>query len=139
MFIVFLYFYIFHICEMNMYKVSKSGNKKSDIFKNRLKYLQKKKCLSLLNKYVSNEKICCELSGSGRRILLSFDSQNAETTTASGCSSNLGTKGPHLYSFEIKVFYKYLGSKTSKRSSQMMSFEDSLTRSCQCSIPRSQI
>lgn len=80
-------------------------------------------------KYISNEKICCELSGSGRRMLLSFDSQNVEATTAPGCSSNLGTKGPHLYSFEIKVFYKYLDSKTSKRSSQMISFEDSLTRS----------
>lgn len=90
-------------------------------------------------KYISNEKICCELSGSGRRMLLSFDSQNVEATTAPGCSSNLGTKGPHLYSFEIKVFYKYLDSKTSKRSSQMMSFEDFLTRSCQCSIPRIQI
>lgn len=64
---------------------------------------------------MNNEKICCELSGSGRRILLLFDSQNAEATTAPGCSSNLGTKGPHLYSFEIKVFYKYLGSKTFKK------------------------
>lgn len=42
--------------------------------------------------------------------------------TAPECSSNLGTKGPHLYSFKIKVLYKHFGSKTSKKSSQMMSF-----------------
>lgn len=125
---------------MDMYKVSKSGNQKSDIFKNRLKYLhKKKKCLRLLNKYISNEEICCELSGSRRRILLSFASQMGRLPMLPCVAQTWVQRGPHLYSFEIKVFYKYLGSKTSKRSSQMMSFEDSFTRSCQYSIPRSQI
>lgn len=94
--------------------------------------------MTLLNKPIRDEKTLGELSGSGRRTLLSFTPQVAPPGTVPGCSSRLGTKGRHLYLFNIKVFHKPFGLKTSQRIYKWCHFEDSLTRWCQYSMPRSQ-